>query len=111
MLTKFVVAFGIVALATSFAGSIPVKAAIYHVMLSEAATVNGTALQAGEYRVVVNAAQVTFLIGKESHEVAAKVETAEKKFSDNQVMYVRKGDQNTIKQICFGGSKTTLNFN
>src|ERR1041385_3822527 len=72
MLTKFVVAFCVLALAAGFAGSVPTKTATYHIVLSEPATVNGTvALKAGEYRVTVAGDTVTFQFGRDSKEVAA----------------------------------------
>ena len=112
MLTKFVVAFSILALAAAFAGgSVPVKGPVYGLVLTENALVNGTALKAGEYRIQITPEKVIFSIGKVSHEFAAKVETAEKKFENNQVLYNKQGDQNTVKHICLGGSKFKLLFN
>jgi hypothetical protein len=113
MLTKFVVAFGILALVATVAvaGSIPAKGPTYQVTLTEAATVNGTALKAGDYRVTVNADKVTFVMNKVSNEFAAKVENGEKKFGTNQVQYQHVDKQTTIKEICLGGSKTKLIFN
>ena len=112
MLTKFVVAFCVLALAAGFAGSVPTKTATYHVVLSEPATVNGTvALKAGEYRVTVAGDKVTFQIGKDSKEVAAKVETTEKKFEQNMVQYLELDKKIAVKEICFGGSKTKVVFN
>src|SRR6266496_4311391 len=108
MSTKFIIAFCIVALATAFGGSVPAKGPVFHVTLSEAATANGTALKAGEYRVTVNADKATFAMGKESHEVAVKVETNEKKYDNNQVIFSKQGEQNLVKQICVGGTKTRL---
>jgi hypothetical protein len=112
MLTKFVVAFCVLALAgAAFAGSIPAKGATYHLTIVEPASVNGVLLKPGEYRVVLTADKVIFQLGKDSHEVVAKSEESAKKFSDNQIQYDRKGDQNQIKAICFGGTKTKLLFN
>jgi hypothetical protein len=111
MWTKFVVVFCVVALAAAIAGSIPAKGPVYHITLTDPSAVNGVALKAGEYRVTVNAGKATFVLGKESHEVAVKVEESTKKFSDNSIQFDRKGDQNMIKIICVGGTKTKLLFN
>jgi hypothetical protein len=111
MLTKLAVAFCVLALAAAFAGSIPAKGPAYRVTLNEPAVVNGVPLKAGEYRVIVNAGKAAFQIGKETQEVAVKVEENAKKFGENQIMYDRRGDQNVIREICLGGSKTKLTFN
>ena len=70
MLTKFVVAFCVLALAAAIAGSIPVKGPTYHVTIVEKASVNGVTLQPGEYKVVVSAGKAWFQMGKETQEVA-----------------------------------------
>ena len=56
--------------------------------------VNGVALKAGEYKVIVNAGKATFVNGKVSEEVAVKTEESAKKFSDNQIQFNREGDKN-----------------
>ncbi|HTS62846.1 MAG TPA: hypothetical protein VMH28_12540 [Candidatus Acidoferrales bacterium] len=110
MLTKFILAFGILAL-VAFAGSIPAKLPVYRVTLTESVSIHGTALKAGEYRVAVSDAKVTFIHEKETHEVPAKVETGAKKYSNTEVQYEQNGGQATIKEICLGGTKTRLLFN
>jgi len=111
MLSKFIVAFSILALVAAVAGNIPAKAPTYRVTLTEAVVVHGTALKAGDYKVAVNADKVTFVMDKESREIPANVETGEKKYSENEIQYEQTGGQTTIKQICLGGSKTRLTFN
>jgi hypothetical protein len=111
MLTKFVVAFCLLALAAAVAGGIPAKGPTYHVMIAEPSTVNGVLLKAGQYRLTLNANKATFVLGKESHEVAVEIEENTKKFSDNQIMFDRKNDQNVVKVIYLGGTKTSLVFN
>lgn len=108
MLTKFVLAFSILALVAAFAGS---TAAVAHVTLTKPAVINGTALKAGDYRLLIGDGKVTFTIDKESHEVAAKIETGAKKFDVNQVQYDAVGSQATIREICLGGTKTRIVFN
>jgi len=110
MLTKFVLAFSILALAIAVAGSIPAKGPTSHVILTEPVVLHGAALKAGEYRVVVGTDKVTFLMDKESNEIPAKVEVGDKKFSQNAVQYEHKGTQATISEICLGGTKTRVVF-
>jgi hypothetical protein len=111
MLTKFVVAFSILALGAAVAGSIPVKGLNYKVTLSQPAVIQGTAFKAGEYRLNVNAGTVTFTLDKESHAIPAKVETNASKYLTDQVRYDQDGDKIKISEICVGGTKTRLVFN
>ena len=111
MSSKFVLAFCILALAAAIAGNNPVKSPIAHVTLSQPVVVNGTALKAGDYRLIINEGKVTFSIDKEAREIPAKVETGQKKYDVNQVQYDVVGTQITISQICLGGTKTRLVFN
>ena len=111
MFTKLIVAFCVLALAAAFAGSVPAKGITYHVTLTEPASVNGIVLKAGEYRVTVLADKATFVRGKESQEFAVKTEENAKKFGSNEIQFERKGEQNQIKKISLGGSKTRLIFN
>jgi hypothetical protein len=110
MLTKLVIAFSILALAAAFAGTIPTKGTSSEITLSESAVINGTALKAGDYHLIVNPGKVTFVIKKEAREIAATVETGDKKYEQNEVQYDHAGNQTTIKQICLGGTKTRVLF-
>ena len=110
MFTKFVLAFTLLALVASIAGTIPVKGPTCTVILSVPATVAGTPLKAGEYRVAVNVDKATFTTGKESFEIATKVETVTK-FEQNVVQYENTGNQTSISQISLGGTKVRLIFN
>lgn len=111
MLTKFAIAFSILALVTAIAGTIPAKGSTGQVTLSEPALVSGTALKAGNYRLIVNTGKVTFVRDGESREIAATVELVDKKYEQNQIQYEQAGNQNTIKQIRLGGTKTRVVFN
>jgi hypothetical protein len=111
MLTKFIVTFCILALVAAMAGTAPVKATTYKVTLTQPVVVRGTALKAGEYRLVVRAGTVTFTRDKESHEVPVKVETNGTKYFSDQVQYERDRDQVKISEICLGGTKVRLVFN
>jgi hypothetical protein len=108
MLTKFVLAFSILALVAALAGTLPAAA---HVTLSKPAVVNGTALKAGDYRLLIGNGKVTFNIDKQSFDIPAKIQTGDKKFDVNQVQYDVVGSQTTIREIALGGTKTRLIFN
>ena len=103
MLKKFVVAFGILALAVA-------SAETYKVTLSQPSTVKGNQLKAGDYRLNVAESKVTIVSGKESVEVPVKVQNGETKFDSNAVRYTGTGDKVSIKEIRLGGTKTTLLF-
>ena len=71
MLKKFVLAFGILALAVASAEN-------YRVTLSQPSTVKGNQLKAGEYRLNLENQKLTMVSGKQSVEVAVKVETMDR---------------------------------
>lgn len=108
MLTKFVVAFSILALMAVFAGTVP---AVAHVTIFKTSVLSGTTLQAGEYRLLIGDGKVTFTIEKKNIEIAAKVQQAAKKFENTEIHYDSTPNQNAIREITLGGSKTQLLFN
>jgi hypothetical protein len=110
MLTKFLAAFTILAV-LAFAGSIPAKIASGNVLLTVPATVHGTTLKPGSYRVTVVAGKAIFTLGTESKEVPAKVETVANKFDTSRVQYDNSGTQATVTEIGIGGTKIKLIFN
>jgi len=107
MLTKFVLAFSILALLVAFAGTVPPVA---HVTFFKAAVVGGTTLQAGEYRLLLGDSKVTFSLGKKSFDIPAKIEQAPKKFDTTEVQYDGGSNHNIVRQISLGGTKTRLLF-
>ena len=108
MSTKFVVAFCILALAVVFAGTVP---AVAHVTLARPALLAGTALPAGDYRLLIGEGKVTFNINKKSFEIPAKIETGSNKFEVTEVNYDDAGPKTIVKEIALGGTKTRLIFN
>jgi hypothetical protein len=108
MLTKFVVAFSILAIAAAFAGGIP---AVAHITLTEPAVIGGTALQAGEYRLLIGDAKVTFSIDKQTFDIPAKIETAPNKFATNELRTATVNSQTIVQSISLGGTKLRLIFN
>jgi hypothetical protein len=103
MFKKFVLAFAILALAAAFAGTVP-SVHSYRITLAQPAVVNGTDLKAGEYRLNVDTSKITLVLGKQTVEVPAKVETVEKKYDDTAIRYTGK----TIAEIRLGGTKTRI---
>jgi hypothetical protein len=103
MLKKFVLAFGILALAVASAEN-------FRVTLSQPSTVKGNQLKAGDYRLNVENTKCTLVNGKQSVEVNVKVETVEKKFDTTAVRYTTVGEKQSIKEIRIGGTKTKLIF-
>ena len=109
MLTKLVVAFSLLAV-LAVAGTVPGKLAGGNVTVTTSATVAGITLKPGVYHVIVTPGKVLFTLGKETHEIPAKIETGARKFDENQVQYEGAGAKATISQICLGGTKMCLLF-
>ena len=107
-MTKFVIAFCILALVAAFAGTVP---AVAHVTLAHPALVAGTQLPAGDYRLLIAESKVTFIIDRKSFEIPAKIETVAKKFDVNEVSYEGSDSKTSVREINLGGTKTRLIFN
>ena len=103
MIKRFVLAFAILGLAAA-------SAANYRVTLSQPSTVEGKQLKAGDYRLNVENSKLTIVNGKESVEVAVKVQTGATKFDTTAIRYTGTGDKVSIREIRLGGTKTTLLF-
>ena len=101
MLKRFVLAFAILGLSVASAEN-------YRVTLSQASTIKGKQLKAGDYRLNVENSKLTIGSGKDSVEVAVKVQTGDTKFDSTAVRYAGTGDKVSIKEIRLGGTKTTL---
>ena len=106
MFKKILLAFAILALATAFAGTVP-SARSYHITLAQAAVVNGTELQPGDYRLSVDTTKITLVKGKQTVESPARVDSVEKKFDDTAIRYTGKA----IAEIRLGGTKTRIVLN
>jgi hypothetical protein len=111
MLAKLVIAFTILAVLAAFAGTVPGKIAGGNITVTAPVTLKGTVLKPGVYRVTVTPEKVFFTMGKDTHEVPARIENAPNKFDENQVQYEGAGAQRTISRISLGGSKLRLIFN
>ena len=85
--------------------------AVAHVTFFKTAVLSGTTLQAGDYRLLIGDAKVTFSVGKKTFDVPAKIESSPKKFDNTEVLYDGGPNQNIVREISLGGTKTRLVFN
>lgn len=106
MKTKTLLLFAVAGLSIASAKS-------FTVMVPDQATVNGTPLAAGEYKVSVNGASVTLLERNTKNVVQANatVQTADRKFDNTSILSKTVDGKNEIDEIDLGGTKTKLEFN
>jgi hypothetical protein len=111
MLRKVVLSFVILALATSFAGTVP-GAANYKFKLVQPSVVQGNDLKAGEYKVTVVGDKATIgdINGKQTVDVPVKVENADKKFDTTMIRFNTASGKSVIAEIRVGGTKVKLIF-
>jgi hypothetical protein len=82
----------------------------YKFTLQETATLNGTQLKPGDYKVQVSGDKATLKIGKTVIEAPVKVETADKKFSSTSIDINTVNNQPQISEIHVGGTTAKLVF-
>jgi hypothetical protein len=105
-MNKVLVMFATLALALASAAD---KA--YHVTLNEAASVNGTQLQPGEYKLQIEGDKVVLKLGKKTAlEAPAKVETADHKFETTSVAIQTAGSKPVLSEIRIGGTNQRVIF-
>jgi hypothetical protein len=80
----------------------------FHFSLHQRATLNGTPLKPGDYRLQVDGGKATLKMGKSVIEVPVKVESAEHKFKDTMVALEGPSDNLRISEIDIGGSNTRI---
>jgi len=85
-------------------------APVYKVKLTESAVIAGSAVKAGDYRIVVNGDKATLTTGKTSVEVPVKLETGTQKFQYTSVEIRTEKGKNVVDDIQVGGTTTTLVF-
>jgi len=110
MFSKLVLILAVIALVAS-AGTVPVGGH-YKITLFEPAMVQGTVLQAGDYKLDLKDTKVTITgeSAKVPVEVTVKVETADKKFDGTSVRLDTASGKAKIAEIRLGGTKTRLVF-
>ncbi|HWD00555.1 MAG TPA: hypothetical protein VG456_27550 [Candidatus Sulfopaludibacter sp.] len=112
MLAVLAVAVGLVSGLATAAGGEVTTGKSYKINLTFASKIGANDFAAGAYTVAVDTASVRFIeqrTGK-SVEVAAKVETSDKKFDHTAITTEKTGEEVTIREIRLGGSKVQLNF-
>jgi hypothetical protein len=100
MLKKLFVSFSTVAVMVA-------SAATYNVTLFQNATLDGKSLSAGEYKIQINDNNVVLKHDKDVTEVAARTETADKKFAQTVVRFNAKSE---VTEICIGGTNKKIVF-
>jgi hypothetical protein len=100
MITKFMLGIGVFALAMASA------ATSYRVTFFSLSNVAGTDVKAGEYRLEIKDGKAVLKQGSTVVEAAVRVETADKKFSDNSIKY----EGSKVQEIRIGGTTTRLVF-
>ncbi|HUA82534.1 MAG TPA: hypothetical protein VMB85_01650 [Bryobacteraceae bacterium] len=103
---KFVLLFSTLALMVASAAE-----NTYHFTLQEPASVNGTILKPGDYRIQVEGDKAILKYGKKTViEAPAKLETAEHKYSNTSVDLDSVNNRPRISEIHLGGTKTRIIF-
>jgi hypothetical protein len=87
------------------------SAETYKITLFQPSVVKGVDLKAGDYRIQLNDQKVVLIDGKKHIDLAATVETGDKKYSTTMVRYADQGGKSAIAEIRLGGTKTRLVFN
>lgn len=85
-------------------------APIYKVTLPEPAVIAGSAVKAGDYKIVINGDKAKLTTGKISVEVPVTVETGTRKFEHTFVERHKERGKNMVDDIQLGGTSTTLVF-
>jgi len=101
MLKKLMVCFSTVAVMVASA------AATYNVTLFQNATLDGKSLRAGDYKIEIKDNNVVLKHDKDVTEVAARTETADKKFAQTVVRFNAKAE---VTEICIGGTNKKIVF-
>ena len=101
---KILLSFATLALAVASA------ATSYRITLFQPATVNGTELKPGEYKVTLKENKAVLTSGKTSVEADVKTESADTKFNSTTVRYRTADGKYQVEEIHLGGTNTKLLF-
>jgi len=91
---------------STLAIGIAAAASQYDVTLYNAASVGGTQLKAGSYRVEVQGDKAVFKLGKKTFEIPATLGQSDKKFSSTSLISA----DSKVTEIDLGGTKDKLMF-
>lgn len=104
---KLLLIFATLALTVASAAD---KTTTYKVTLTQAASVNGTTLQPGDYKIQVEGEKAILKSGKTVVEAPAKLETADHKFKATSIDYDSAKANPKINEIHFGGTTARIVF-
>jgi hypothetical protein len=102
---KFLIMFATLAIAVASAAE-----KTYHVTLNEPASVNGTQLKPGEYKVQMEGDKAILKLGKTVIEAPARIQTADHKYDTTSVNISNASSQPTLTEIHVGGTTTRIVF-
>jgi len=102
---KLVVMFATLAIAVASAAD-----RTYHITLIDPASVNGTQLKPGDYKVQVEGDRAILKKGKTVIEAPARIQTADHKFNSTIVAIANPSSHPTISEIRIGGTNTRIVF-
>ena len=106
-MTRFMLAFAIIGLAVASAAA----PKTLHMTLGEQAWIGANELQPGDYKVEMQGDKVILILGKKQIEVAAKMESNNKKFDTTLVVIDEAGSSRpALQEIDFGGTTTRIVF-
>lgn len=103
MIKRIALTFATFAMAVAMADT-------HRVNLSEAVTVGGQELQAGDYKLEVKDSKAVLTRGKQTVEAAVKVETNGEKFRGTSVRYQKANGGSKLHEIRIGGTNMKLVF-
>lgn len=105
-MTRFMLTFAIIALGVATAAP-----KTLHMTLGEQAWVGGNELQPGDYKIEMQGDKAILILGKKQIEVAAKLESNDKKFDTTMVVIDGAGSSRpALQEIDFGGTTTRIVF-
>jgi len=75
------------------------------------ATIGGTELQAGDYKLELQDQKIVIKHGRKTTEAAVKIETGDAKYPSTKVRYAIADGQNKVEEIQVGGTNMKLVLN
>jgi hypothetical protein len=107
---RILVVFAILAVVVASAGTVPAPGGSYKITFNQTSVVKGVEFKAGDYRLSIIGDKVTITAGKKAVDVAAKIETSEKKFDSTAIRYMDQAGKAVVSEIRVGGTKTKVLF-
>ncbi len=84
----------------------------YDIMISNPTKVGSVQLKPGSYKLTIKGSDAVFtdVNSAKSYTTPVKVQSTDQKFDQTRVQSTKDGDQDRIKEIDLGGSKTKVDF-